>query len=474
MNKMKALITVATIAIVGIGMGVAESVPPNFESLDGNGNQSSMAGDGLTVDAGGPYEGEVGEPVQFTCAVTGGTGPYTYHWMFGDGASSEENPVHTYRRAGSYTVTLRVRDSSIPPNIETDTTTATITGGSNESMEVDAGGPYTGETGEEIQFNCTVTGGVAPYDYHWTFGDGASNEQNPTHAYRRAGSYTVTLRVKDSATPPNIETDTTTATITGGSNGSMEVDVGGPYNGSVGEPVQFTCAVTGGTGPYTYHWMFGDGASSEENPVHTYRRAGSYTVTLRVRDSSIPPNIETDTTTATITGGNNTTMAVVIGAPSNGSVGEEIQFNCTVTGGTPPYEYHWNFGDGGVSTEQNPTHIYQRERRHLVRLQVKDSATPPNIERNFTWININNGTLEVDIGGPYNGSVGEEIQFNCTVTGGIPPYEYHWSFGDGTHTNESNPTHIYDREKTYLVWLKVTDSAQRTHVRFDFTWVTIE
>ncbi len=36
----------------------------------------------------------------------------------------------------------------------------------------------------------------------------------------------------------------------------------------------------------------------------------------------------------------------------------EICFTDTTTGGLPPYTYSWDFGDGGISTAQNPCHVY--------------------------------------------------------------------------------------------------------------------
>jgi len=51
-----------------------------------------------------------------------------------------------------------------------------------------------------VSFVCNVTGGVAPYTYHWDFDDnGTSTLQNPTHVFESAGDYTVTMNVTDSA-----------------------------------------------------------------------------------------------------------------------------------------------------------------------------------------------------------------------------------------------------------------------------------
>lgn len=76
-----------------------------------------------------------------------------------------------------------------------------------------AGGPYTGEVDDDIQFNGFASGGTPPYTWEWTFGDGdTSTEQNPTHAYDTAGVYNVTLTVTDSLMAT--ATDETTATIT--------------------------------------------------------------------------------------------------------------------------------------------------------------------------------------------------------------------------------------------------------------------
>jgi hypothetical protein len=65
----------------------------------------------LEVDAGGPYEGFVGETIAFTGTVSGGAPPYMFLWDFGDGASSDEqSPSHVYTTAGVYEANFTVID----------------------------------------------------------------------------------------------------------------------------------------------------------------------------------------------------------------------------------------------------------------------------------------------------------------------------------------------------------------------------
>jgi len=56
----------------------------------------------------------------------------------------------------------------------------------------------TAKEGEKIQFTSQIAGGFAPYSYEWDFGDGnTSTSKAPTHKYKTAGSYTVSLKVTD-------------------------------------------------------------------------------------------------------------------------------------------------------------------------------------------------------------------------------------------------------------------------------------
>ncbi len=54
------------------------------------------------------------------------------------------------------------------------------------------------EEGEKVEFQADVDGGKPPYSYQWEFGDGETGSGvSPTHAYKNAGSYTVSLKVTD-------------------------------------------------------------------------------------------------------------------------------------------------------------------------------------------------------------------------------------------------------------------------------------
>lgn len=138
--------------------------------------------------------------VTFSSSVSGGAPPYSYRWIFGDGSTdSSSNPIHTYSQAGRYAVVLVVSDS-VGGSATSNTITISATNPIAPLQVTIYANSQSGQAPLTVAFGNSVSGGVPPYTYLWNFGDGYTNtDAKLSHGYAQAGTYTVTLMVKDSS-----------------------------------------------------------------------------------------------------------------------------------------------------------------------------------------------------------------------------------------------------------------------------------
>lgn len=72
------------------------------------------------------------------------------------------------------------------------------------------------------------------------------------------------------------------------------------------------------------------------------------------------------------------------------STSKTIPFSSSVTGGSAPYTYLWDFGDDSTSTEQNPSHTFQEDGLYTVSLTVTDSTLETTTDT--TTVTIDTGS----------------------------------------------------------------------------------
>ena len=64
----------------------------------------------------------------------------------------------------------------------------------------------------------------------------------------------------------------------------------------------------------------------------------------------------------------------IIAYPLSGYAPHTVHFDSIIRGGSPPYTYQWDFGDGSPpSSEPKPSHTYDVSGVYTVTLTVKDS-----------------------------------------------------------------------------------------------------
>jgi len=166
---------------------------------------------------GTPTSGNAPLSVTFTDSST--NTPTSWSWNFGDSSSvnaTQQNPVHTYASAGTYTVALTATNSA-GSNTLTRTGYITVSSGVVAPVANFAGTPSSGTAPLTVTFTDSSTN--TPTSWSWSFGDGSSvnaTVKNPVHTYASAGTYTVALTATNSA-GSNTITRTNYITVTSGS-----------------------------------------------------------------------------------------------------------------------------------------------------------------------------------------------------------------------------------------------------------------
>ena len=152
------------------------------------------------ADAGPDHEGWLNDSFLFDGRnSTGGNASLeSYEWDFNDDQITDANgPVVIWRftAKGQFPVILRVTDSLGQTNV--DVAFVTIQNrGPNARFVFLPSNPKAGETVFFADASSDIDGTVVRWEWH--FGDGPSGrERDPTHVYRQAGSYNVTLVVFD-------------------------------------------------------------------------------------------------------------------------------------------------------------------------------------------------------------------------------------------------------------------------------------
>jgi PKD repeat protein len=225
----------------------------------------------------------------------------------------------------------------------------------------------------------------------------------------------------------------------------------------------FTADATTGCLPFTVNftdtstgtittrvWNFGDGnLSGNQNPSHTYVAAGVYNVSLAITS---PDGDDSVLKVGYITVSEAPVVAFVASAEFV-EAGNSVDFTDNSTGN--PTSWLWNFGDGGTSTEQNPSHQYvTRGGKHVTLTATNDCGSSALTINFMIIVTAAPAPVAAFSQSGTGGCAPVTIDFTNESTGSVSGWS--WDFGDAATDTAANPSHTYLLAGTYDVRLIAT------------------
>ncbi len=401
-------------------------------------------------------------------------GGLMYKWDFGDGNVTSWSPspssLHAYTSRGNYTARLIARDPRAmtaegvvrvsvvnpAPVCEINLECRELSASEDDILSFDGWGADNPSDVERLM-------------YMWDFGDGNctdwSSATTATHSYAVEGCCTVTLFVRDD--DGDVGSDTTSVRV---SNLAPRAEV----LNEEGEAVEDQVILFAGEGSDTpsdvpkleYRWDFGDRSRSEwsrsPEASHSYPSAGTYEVTLTVRDDqgaryTTPPLI--------LEVRNVPPVASAACPVRNIDEDTEVSFSAANSTDTPSdisaLRYIWSFGDGEEAEGAEASHIYTKSGIYTVRLVVTDDDGATG-EDSSIKIRVRNLPPTASASADRTDArVGERVRFfgsGRDTPSDEPGLRFVWYFGDGARWEGREAEHSYSGEGSFRVRLEVSDT----------------
>lgn len=388
------------------------------------------------------YLCQPGEAVQFTNASTG-AGTLSYHWDFGDGATSTAtSPRHVYGSRGSFTVKLQVTSSKgcsqqleMPSYIHVDNFSAAIQSAAEACVQTPVG------------MKALVS--PAADSVRWSFGTGTLSASGLSAApvFNTPGNKSLRITAY---------WGNCTATAIG----SLAIQEPPRLRGFVQEPVA-SCLLPyavqlrdTATGVVSRSWQLA-GQPVQEDPVanYTFTSYGTYPLSLTVRNaagcaSTVVQNV------AVIRPDVKITVAATSSRYGTADC-EGMQIRFATRSAVALTAYRWNFGDGSpVVTTASPQHTFGKAGRYAVVLTYT-TATGCTDTAMYREVEVYSKP-HIDFTGPTTVCSSNPVGFTATADTAVR--RYYWNYGDGagwdtTTTIHAYNEHKYKREGTYTVTL---------------------
>lgn len=301
--------------------------------------------------------------------------------------------------------------------------------------------------GESISFTNTS---VNATNYEWDFGDGSPTFTGASpgpKTYSSAGTFTIRLIVSN----PNAcnARDTAYATVTVNNNKikaaftATVIDTCYPFKASFVNSSTYSPS----PGATQFTWDFGDGSAPYTGvtpPNKNYPAAGTYTIKLTMTDPAACNSPDTATQTVTF---KNDSVKAKFEVPVLNCISDSFRVTNRSENGTA---YMWYFGDGKTSTLTSVSHKYDTIGTYKVTLIAYNPATCnrvdsasktitlfPSPTADFTYTPV---VPETNVPYDFSNKSQNAITFN-------------WNFGDGSGSQDMNPSHTYKRSGNYSVCL---------------------
>jgi len=382
------------------------------------------------------------------------TGATEQRWIFGDGSADQftvqPNKVYEYNGNDDTTFTLRyianVRKAGVV--VCTDTLIRIITIYANPIAAF-----RTSDTAVCSESSISFFNQSLRYNsVQWSWDDGNADERlqaNPVHTFINRNNTDQTYRVRLIVRNGFGCSDTAYRNIRVTPNPVALFQLQQPV---LTQPITAVTILNRAVNPngYLSVWDFGDGSRPDTNAsaqvTHRYNVTStldtSFTITQRVFN-----DLGCSSTFSQV-------VRIIQGVPSvdfttsnaNGCPGLAVTFTSNTISAR---FYQWEFGDGGSSFEQNPTHVYLVPGNFNVRLTVvglggsrsivKNSIVAISQKPESNYEAINNFVVP-----------DENVVFVNNSRGAT---RYLWKFGDGDTSTLKTPVHKYLQSGRYTVTL---------------------
>ena len=373
-----------------------------LSACGGEGDDVSAA---LTVDLSADrVTGIAPLSVNFSAAVPGGGDEVGYTWTFGNGdaAQGSASRSYTFTEAGTFEVAV---EANAGTQKASDTVTVTVAAA---PVAPDNGAPA-------VALEASTTTGQAPLTvefsanaldpdgdglrYSWNFGDGTAlatgGAATQAHTFTETGSYAAIVTVDDGKGgvaraelqiavadpetevppteppgPPDDSEPNEPPTVTLSANTAR---------GSAPLTVSFSAEASDPEGePLTYAWIFGNGGTAEGNSSRTvtYREPGEYTVVVAVSDGIAEERASFEVTVtepAEPPPSNTPPVVSVTASPVRGRAPLSVELRAEASDADgDELTYLWDFGDGGISSDNPVTHTYEDVGDYSATVTVSD------------------------------------------------------------------------------------------------------